>query len=120
MPVAAAAPVAPAVASPPPVQASAPAAPVVVKTVDEDDTEDSNDVTDAMKTGNKVVVDPILITGANGRGPKPGEGSWGVFGQVADAIGKAVAGAVGPASAPAKTEGAGAGAAGSAGSAGGS
>jgi hypothetical protein len=95
-PVAAAAPVAPAVASPPPVQASAPAAPVVVKTVDEDDTEDSNDVTDAMKTGNKVVVDPILITGANGRGPKAGEGSWGVFGQVADAIGKTIAGASAP------------------------
>jgi hypothetical protein len=95
-PAVAAAPVAPAVASPPPVQAPAPAAPVVVKTVDEDDTEDSNDVTDAMKTGNKVVVDPILITGANGRGPKAGEGSWGVFGQVADAIGKTIAGASAP------------------------
>jgi hypothetical protein len=92
----AAAPAAPAVASPPSVQTPAPATPVVVKTVDEDDTEGSNDVTDAMKTGNKVVVAPILITGANGRGPKPGEGSWGVFGQVADAIGKTIAGASAP------------------------
>jgi hypothetical protein len=71
----------------------APATPVVVKTVDEDDAKDSNDVTDAMKTGNEVVVDPILIEGADGRGPTPGEGSWGIFGRVADAIGKTIAGA---------------------------
>jgi hypothetical protein len=132
------APVAPVVASPPspPAQNSGPAAPatgkdkdpVAAKPASKDDPKDAkdpkgtddNDVTDAMKNGNKVEVDPLLLLGPNGRGPKAGEGSWGVFGQVADAIGKAVAGAVGPASAPAKTEGAGAGAAGSAGSAGGS
>ena len=78
----------------------------VVKPVVKDDTKDSNDVTEAMKNGNKVEVDPILLVGANGRGPKPGEGSWGVFGQVADAIGKAVSGAVAPKKTPAKSEGA--------------
>ena len=81
----------------------------VVKPVVNDDPKgtDDNDVTDAMKDGNKVEVDPILLVGANGRGPKAGEGSWGVFGQVADAIGKAVTGAVAPPKkAPAKTEGA--------------
>ena len=86
---------APAVASPP-VQTPAPAAPVVVKTVDEDDTKDSNDVTDADQDGQQGRRRADLITGANGRGPKPGEGSWGVFGQVADAIGKTIAGAGAP------------------------
>ena len=89
----------------------------VVKPVVKDDPKDAddNDVTDAMKDGNKVEVDPILLVGANGRGPKAGEGSWGVFGQVADAIGKAVSGAVAPKKTPAKTEGAGAGSTGSTG-----
>jgi hypothetical protein len=111
----------PPASSPPPAVTPAPATPVVVndpvvkdqdpvvKPVVKDDPKgtDDNDVTDAMKDGNKVEVDPILLVGANGRGPKAGEGSWGVFGQVADAIGKAVTGAVAPPKkAPAKTEGA--------------
>jgi hypothetical protein len=115
----------------PPAQDPAPATPVVVKDdptpvkdedpvvkpVVKDNTKDAgdNDVTDDIKNGNKVEVDPILLLGANGRGPKPGEGSWGVFGQVADAIGNAVKGAVTPKKAPAKTEGAGGGDAGSTG-----
>jgi hypothetical protein len=106
-------PVSAPVASPPPAGTSAPVAPVVVKDEDpvvkpvvKDTTKDSNDVTDDIVNGNKVEVDPILLVGANGRGPKAGEGSWGVFGQVADAIGKAVSGAVAPKKTPAKTEGA--------------
>ena len=85
-----AAPVAPVVASPP--QTPDPVKPVVVKT---EEVPKANDVTDAMKNGNKVEVDPVLLEGAHG-GTRPGEGSWGVFGQVADAIGKAVTGAVAP------------------------
>jgi hypothetical protein len=40
--------------------------------------------------GNKA--EPVIIVGAGG--PKSGSGSWGIFGQVADAVGQAISGAV--------------------------
>lgn len=42
-----------------------------------------------LKSGNKAEVEPIIITGD---GPKSGEGSWGVFGDIANSIGQALNG----------------------------
>ncbi|MCP9271759.1 hypothetical protein [Mycolicibacterium arenosum] len=62
------------------------------------------DATEAVKDGNKAEVTPILPFGSEG---KSGSGSWGVFGQVADAIGKTIAGAGGGAQPGADGAGAG-------------
>ena len=42
-----------------------------------------------LKSGNKAEVEPIILTGD---GPKSGEGSWGVFGDIANSIGQALNG----------------------------
>ncbi|WP_319453799.1 MULTISPECIES: hypothetical protein [unclassified Mycobacterium] len=63
------------------------------KAADEEEAEDTTD-------GNKV--EPIIIVGTGG--PKPGSGSWGIFGQVAQAIHDTIANAGKPASPAASTE----------------
>jgi len=72
-----------------PAEASAPAeAPKFTAKVRDTSVEDEaagTDVTD----GNKA--EPVIIVGAPGA--KSGSGSWGIFGQVADAVGKVIAGA---------------------------
>lgn len=50
----------------------------------------ATDATEAMKGGNKVEVDPIILPGGKSGS---GGGSWGIFGQIADAIGKGISGA---------------------------
>ena len=63
------------------------------KTADEEEAEDTTD-------GNKA--EPIIIVGEGG--PKPGSGSWGIFGQVAQAVHDTIANAGKPA-APADSHG---------------
>lgn len=100
---------APVVADAPKVEAApAPAAQPAAKTDEKADekTGGTTDVTDAMKSGNKVEVDPIILEGGGGGASKPH--GWGMFGQIAEAIGKAISGANAPASSPTGgTEGAG-------------
>jgi hypothetical protein len=95
-----------------PVAAAAPAvAPPAVKPkfnakISEKETDDANEI---MKNGgdfSKNGDDPIIIEG--GGGPKPGEGSWGVFGAVAGAIGNFISGGAAAPAAPAAPAGGGA------------
>jgi hypothetical protein len=100
------APVVTAPASTPPVTAAAPVSapapvaadptPAVVKTKEKSGGAD--DVTGAITSGNKVVVDPIIIPGTGNGAAKPGEGGFGVFGEVAGAIGRFLTGTPAPAS----------------------
>ncbi|MDT5194668.1 MAG: hypothetical protein QOH20_1422, partial [Mycobacterium sp.] len=77
-------------------------APAVVKTKDKSDGAD--DVTDAMKDGNKVEVDPIIIPVGGKGAAKPGEGGFGIFGEIAGAIGRFITGTPAPASTTTGTE----------------
>jgi hypothetical protein len=77
-------------------------APAVVKTKDKADGAD--DVTDAMKDGNKVEVDPIIIPVGGKGAAKPGEGGFGIFGEIAGAIGRFITGTPAPASTTTGTE----------------
>jgi hypothetical protein len=99
-----AAPVAP-VSAPEPVKADP--TPAVVKTDKTDKKDDANEI---MKNGGDFTKnddDPIILPG-EGKGPKDGEGSWGIFGAVAGAVGNFITGGGGtpaPATTP-STEGA--------------
>jgi hypothetical protein len=94
------APVAVAAADPAPAAEAAPApdpkpkftAKISEKAADEEDAVDTTD-------GNKA--EPIIIVGTGG--PKSGSGSWGIFGQVAQAVHDAIANAGKPAAPAAST-----------------
>lgn len=59
---------------------------------------DEEEAADAVKDGNKV--EPVILLPGEGKGPKAGEGGFGVFGEIAGAIGRFV---TGTGSAPATT-----------------
>ncbi len=84
-----------------PVAAATPAPAPVAEKVDPAKTKDvvkSEDDEETIKTGNKV--EPVILLPGEGKGPKAGEGSFGVFGEIAGAIGRFV---TGTGNAPAKT-----------------
>jgi hypothetical protein len=76
---------APAAAAPAAAPAEAPKFTAKVKDKSVADETATADLTD----GNKA--EPVIIVGAGG--PKSGSGSWGVFGQIADAVSQAISGA---------------------------
>jgi hypothetical protein len=85
-----------------PVVAAADPAPAVVKTGEKSG--GAEDVTDAVKDGNKVEVDPIIIPVGGKGAAKPGEGGFGIFGEVAGAIGRFITGTPAPATTTGGTE----------------
>jgi hypothetical protein len=92
----------PVVAAPAAAAAPVDSTPAVVKTGEKSG--GAEDVTDAVKEGNKVEVDPIIIPVGGKGAAKPGEGGFGIFGEVAGAIGRFITGTPAPATTTGGTE----------------